>query len=44
MGAYASVGLLADAASSLQSFVTVFTSLYILFLLASVLLSWIPLP
>ncbi len=37
MGAYASIGLLADAASSLQSFVRVFTSIYIL-------LSWIQLP
>ena len=44
MGAYASLGLLADAASSLQSFVTVFTSLYILFILAYVLMSWIQLP
>ena len=30
MGAYASLGLLADAAASLQSFVTVFVSIYIL--------------
>jgi uncharacterized protein YggT (Ycf19 family) len=44
MGAYASIGLLADAASSLQSFVTVFTSIYILCILAFVLLSWIQLP
>ena len=38
MGVYASLGLLADAASSLQSFVTVFTSIYILFIFAYVLL------
>jgi uncharacterized protein YggT (Ycf19 family) len=44
MGTYASVGVLADAASSLQSFVTVFVSIYILFILAYVLLSWFQLP
>jgi uncharacterized protein YggT (Ycf19 family) len=44
MGAHAFIGLLADAASSLQSFVTVFTSIYILCILAFVLLSWIQLP
>jgi YggT family protein len=44
MGAYASLGLLADLASSLQSFVRVFTSIYILFILAYVLLSWFQLP
>ena len=44
MGAYAFLGLLADAASSLQSFVTVFTSIYILLIFAYVLLSWIQLP
>jgi uncharacterized protein YggT (Ycf19 family) len=44
MGAYATFGLLADAASSLQSFVTVFTSIYILCIFAYVLLSWIKLP
>ena len=44
MGALASLGLLADAASSLQNFVTVFTSIYILFILGYVLLSWIHLP
>ena len=44
MGAYASFGLLADAESSLQSFVTVFVSIYILFIFAYVLLSWIQLP
>ena len=44
MGAHASLGLLADTASSLQSFVTVFVSIYILFIFAWVLLSWIQLP
>jgi YggT family protein len=44
MGVYASLGLLADTASSLQSFVTVFTSIYILFIFGYVLLSWIQLP
>jgi YggT family protein len=44
MGAYPSLGLLADAASSLQSFVTVFVSIYILFIFAYVLLSWVRLP
>jgi YggT family protein len=44
MGAYAYLGLLADAKTSLQSFVTVFVSIYILFIFAYVLLSWIQLP
>ncbi|HEX4747108.1 MAG TPA: YggT family protein [Gaiellaceae bacterium] len=44
MGAYATIGLLADAASALQNFVTVFTSIYILCIFAYVLLSWIQLP
>jgi len=44
MGVYASLGVLADAASSLQSFVTVFTSIYVLLILAYVLMSWIRLP
>jgi hypothetical protein len=44
MGAYAAFGLLADTASALQNFVTVFVSIYILFILAYVLLSWIQLP
>jgi YggT family protein len=44
MGAYAYLGLLADAKTSLQSFVTVFVSIYILFIFAYVLLSWIRLP
>jgi uncharacterized protein YggT (Ycf19 family) len=44
MGAYATFGLLADAATALQNFVTVFTSIYILCIFAYVLLSWIQLP
>jgi len=44
MGAYAAFGLLADAESSLQSFVTVFVSIYILLIFGYVLLSWIRLP
>ncbi len=44
MGAYASLGLLADAASSLQSFVTVFVSIYILLHLRVRAPSWIQLP
>lgn len=44
MGVYAFLDLLADAASSLQSFVTVFTSIYIVCILGYVLLSWIRLP
>ena len=44
MGVCASIGLLADAASSLQSFVTVFVAIYILFIFGYVLLSWIQLP
>jgi YggT family protein len=44
MGAHAFIGLLADTASSLQSFVTVFTSIYILFIFAFVLMSWFQLP
>jgi YggT family protein len=44
MGAYAFIGLLADAASALQNFVNVFVAIYILFIFAYVLLSWIQLP
>jgi YggT family protein len=44
MGAHATFGLLADAESSLQSFVTVFVSIYVLLIFAYVLLSWIQLP
>ena len=41
---YASFALLADVESSLQSFVTVFASIYVLLIFAYVLLSWIKLP
>ena len=44
VGAYATFGLLADAASALQNFVFVFVSIYILFIFGYVLLSWIQLP
>ena len=44
MGAYASLAVLADTASTLQSFVTVFVTVYILFILAYVILSWVQLP
>lgn len=44
MGVYATLGLLADAASSLQSFVSVFVAIYVLLIFAYVLLSWIQLP
>jgi uncharacterized protein YggT (Ycf19 family) len=44
MGAHATLGLLADLASSLQSFVRVFVWIYILLIFAYVLLSWVQLP
>src|SRR3972149_6729707 len=44
MGAYASLPLLADTASSLQNFVSVFVGIYVLLIFAYVLLSWIKLP
>ena len=44
MGAIASISVLADTASSLQSFVGVFVGIYILLIFAWVLLSWIRLP
>src|SRR3990172_7691289 len=44
MGVYAFSALLADTASSLQSFVSVFVGIYILLIFAYVLLSWIQLP
>ncbi len=44
MGAHAFVALLADAASSLQSFVSVFVGIYVLLIFAYVILSWIQLP
>ena len=44
MGVNASVVVLADAASSLQNFVSVFVGIYILLIFAWVILSWIQLP
>lgn len=44
MGVYATLGLLADTASSLQSFVSVFVGIYVLLIFAYVLLSWIQVP
>jgi YggT family protein len=44
MGVLASNGLLADAASSLQAFVSVFVGIYVLLILVWVVLSWIRLP
>jgi YggT family protein len=44
MGAYATFALLADTASSLQSFVSVFVGIYVLLIFAYVLLSWVQLP
>ena len=43
MGVQASLAL-ADAASSLQQFVRVFVGIYILFIFAYVILSWVRLP
>lgn len=44
MGVHATLGLLADLASSLQSFVSVFVWIYVLLIFGSVLLSWIQVP
>lgn len=44
MGEPAVLGPLADAASSLQSFVRVFVAIYVLLIFGYVLLSWIQLP
>lgn len=44
MGVHASVALLADTASQLQSFVSVFVGIYILLIFAYVILSWVRLP
>ncbi len=44
MGVLATTGVLADAETSLQSFVRVFAGIYILMILAWVLLSWVRLP
>jgi uncharacterized protein YggT (Ycf19 family) len=44
MGVHATLGLLADLKTSLQSFVRVFVWIYVLLIFAYVLLSWIQLP
>jgi len=44
MGVSASMGVLLDTASSLQSFVRVFVWIYVLLIFAWVLLSWIRVP
>jgi len=44
MGVYAFSALLADTASSLQNFVSVFVAIFIVLIFAYVLLSWIRLP
>jgi YggT family protein len=44
MGVSASVAVLLDTASSLQSFVSVFVGIYVLLIFAWVILSWIRLP
>jgi len=44
MGVPASIGVLLDTASSLQSFVRAFVWIYVLLIFAWVLLSWIRLP
>ena len=44
MGVSAADRLLLDAASSLQSFVSVFVGLYVLLILVWVILSWVRLP
>jgi YggT family protein len=44
MGAIAFLPVLADAVSSLQTFVAVFIYVYILLLLMYILLSWVKLP
>jgi len=44
VGVQATLTVLADTASSLQSFVSVFVGIYVLLIFAYVLLSWILLP
>jgi uncharacterized protein YggT (Ycf19 family) len=44
MGVYATLALLADTKSTLQSFVRVFVWIYVLLIFAYVLLSWVQLP
>ncbi|MBA3401122.1 MAG: hypothetical protein H0U05_03945, partial [Actinobacteria bacterium] len=44
MGVPASIGVLLDTASSLQSFVRVFVWIYVLLIFAWVIQSWVRLP
>jgi YggT family protein len=44
MGGLATIGVLLDTTSSVQSFVSVFVGIYILLIFVYVLLSWIQLP
>jgi YggT family protein len=44
MGAFASVAVLFDAASSLQSFVRVFVWIYVLLIFVYILMSWFQMP
>lgn len=44
MGAFASLALLFDTASSVQQFVRVFVGIYILLIFVYVLLSWVRIP
>jgi YggT family protein len=44
MGETASMGLLFDAVSSVQNFITVFVTVYVLLILAYIITSWIRLP
>ena len=44
MGAFASIGVLLDTASSLQSFVSVFAGIYVLLIFVYIVLSWFQLP
>jgi YggT family protein len=44
MGVFANIAVLADLASSLQSFVDVFVGIYVLLIFAWVILSWFQLP
>ena len=44
MGAPSLVAVLFDAASSLQSFVSVFVGIYILLIIVYIILSWVDLP
>ena len=44
MGVPASIALLADTASSLQSFVNVFVGIYVLLIFVYILMSWVQIP